>query len=62
MVINMKNQEWNGSENFLIEENKGKNKGLVNKLFDLYKTGILNKSKRYYKKIKSKMEEPMFPF
>lgn len=62
MVINMKNQEWNGSENFLIEENKGKNKGFINKFFDLYKTGILNKSKRFYQKIKSKMEEPMFPF
>lgn len=60
--MNIENQEWDSKNNFLIEGKSEKNQSFIGRILLFYKTNIVNKTKRYYKIIKSTMDEPMFPF
>ncbi len=62
MVIDMKNQEWEVKERFLIEEKDEMSGGFIKRIKFFYSRSVVNKTKSYLNKIKSKMEEPMFPF
>ncbi len=62
MVMNMENQEWEVKKNLLFEEKGEMNSSLIKRIKSFYRRRILNKTKMYYNKIKSIMEEPMFPF
>jgi hypothetical protein len=60
--MNIENQEWDSKNNFLIEDKSEKNQSFIVRVFLIYKTNIVYNTKRYYRRIKSIMEEPMFPF
>lgn len=62
MVMNIENQEWDSKNNFLIEEKSEKNQSFIGRIRLFYKTNIVYKTKRYYRRIKSTMDEPIFPF
>jgi hypothetical protein len=60
--MEMQNQNWDVKNNLLFEENKGVHLSLIERIKFFYKIRIYNKTKLYYYKIKSAMEEPMFPY
>lgn len=62
MVMNMENKEWEVKNNFLFEEKRDISSSLIKRIKSFYTRRVLNKTKMYYNKIKSTMDEPMFPF
>lgn len=60
--MEMQNQNWDVKNNLLFEESKVVNLSLIERIKSYYKSRILYKTKLYYYKIKSTMEEPMFPY
>jgi len=62
MVMNMENKEWEVKNNFLFEEKRDISSSLIKRIKSFYTRRVLNKTKMSYNKIKSTMDEPMFPF
>lgn len=62
MLMELQNQNWEMKNNLLFDENKRENKGFIERIKANYLNRILNKTKLYYYKFKSTLDEPMFPY